>query len=77
MRQKRYWLVVSFDRKFDALTLENLAPASLGRMIPLPQQLAAGCGLGFRAEISQKDVLLEFLAENDIAYKCISIVNMY
>ena len=49
MRKKRDCIVISFDKTTDAMAMEKLCRAGgiPGRLIPLPTQISAGCGLSF------------------------------
>ena len=44
MRAKRPYIVLSFHATVEAMAWENIP----GRLIPLPRELSAGCGLAWR-----------------------------
>ena len=50
MRAKRPYIVLSFRATVDAMAWEKrcLAEHIPGRLIPLPRELSAGCGLAWR-----------------------------
>lgn len=50
MRVKRPYIVLSFNATVDAMAWEkHCAEAGIpGRLIPLPRELSAGCGLAWR-----------------------------
>ena len=50
MRAKRPYIVLSFRATVDAMAWEKrcLAEHVPGRLIPLPRELSAGCGLAWR-----------------------------
>ena len=50
MRVKRPYIVLSFRATVDAMAWEKrcLAEHIPGRLIPLPRELSAGCGLAWR-----------------------------
>ena len=50
MRAKRPYIVLSFRATVDAMAWEKhcLAERIPGRLIPLPRELSAGCGLAWR-----------------------------
>ncbi len=52
MRQSREFLVITFSETTDAMAAEKLfAEKGIpGRIIPIPRQLSAGCGLSFKTE---------------------------
>ena len=40
-----------------------------GRMIPVPREISAGCGLAWATVPTERDGMEEFLAEQKIAYE--------
>ena len=52
MRQSREFLVITFSETTHAMAAEKLfAEKGIpGRIIPIPRQLSAGCGLSFKTE---------------------------
>lgn len=50
MRNKRTYQVLSFRTTAEAMTWEKhcLAAGIPGRLIPLPREISAGCGLAWR-----------------------------
>ncbi|MBQ7077899.1 MAG: DUF3343 domain-containing protein [Lachnospiraceae bacterium] len=70
MREKKLQLVISFESTANAMAverfcLENDLP---GRLIPVPKEITAGCGLAWKADVSKKDELVKAFEENDIIY---------
>ena len=59
MREKKPALVIAFETTSQALAAEALFTSSglPGRMIPLPSNLSAGCGLAWKAEPEQRETL--------------------
>ena len=68
--EKKLVSVFTFDSTTYAINMEKEAKANNipGRLIPLPGQIAAGCGLAWMSEISDKDKIIEFTKENNISY---------
>lgn len=68
MREKRLYLVITFHTTSAAMAMEALCTerALPGRLIPVPREITAGCGMAFRAEVEQEQSLLEAAAEADI-----------
>ncbi len=66
MRVKRSYIVLSFDVPVDAMAWEkHCAEAGIpGRLIPLPRELSAGCGLAWRMLPEEWD-LWEKRLQND------------
>ena len=67
MREKRLYLVITFHTTSAAMAMESLcAEKGLpGRLIPVPREITAGCGMAFRAEV-QEQSLLEAAGAADI-----------
>ena len=40
----------------------------LGKIISIPSEISAGCGMSWESEINFKDNLINILKENDIEY---------
>ena len=78
-RQKKPALVVTFDTTSQAMAAEALfQDAGLpGRMIPIPSQITAGCGLAWKAEPEQRDALCGALENADIRYSACRILEMF
>jgi len=59
MREKKPALVIAFETTSQALAAEVLFTSSglPGRMIPLPSNLSAGCGLAWKSEPEQRETL--------------------
>ena len=68
MREKRLYLVITFHTTSAAMAMESLcAQKGLpGRLIPVPREITAGCGMAFRAEIEQEQSLLDAAKAADI-----------
>ena len=68
--EEKKWLIVTFDSTTDAIRMEEEAKkAGLpGRIIPLPTQISAGCGLSWRTEPGGRDELESFMKERGIAH---------
>lgn len=50
MRVKKRYVILTFRTTTDAMALENACQAQglPGRMIPVPREITAGCGLAWR-----------------------------
>lgn len=79
MREKTLKPVVTFATTSDALAMESLAREHdiPGRIVPVPSQIDAGCGLAWCAEAGQKVDLLHSLSQHGIAYEGIYEVMLY
>ena len=78
-RQKKPALVITFHATSQAMAAEELfRRAGLpGRMIPVPSQIAAGCGLAWKAEPEQRDALCGALERSDIRYSACRVLEMF
>lgn len=79
MRVKRPALVIAFDSTAQAIAAEELFQKNglPGRMIPIPAQVSAGCGLAWKAEPEQKQSLLDALSNAQQGYVVCTVVEMF
>ena len=70
MLQKKLCLVVTFDATAAAMAAEKycLARGVPGRLIPVPREITAGCGLAWKAEADQEEAVTAALEAAGIAY---------
>lgn len=70
MLQKKLCLVVTFDATAAAMAAEKycLARGVPGRLIPVPREITAGCGLAWKAEVGQEEAVTAALEASGIAY---------
>lgn len=71
MRKKEWKLIVAFHTTADAIAFEKSCKESNkdGRMIPVPRELSAGCGLAWCAVPEVKEELERFSAEKGLSYE--------
>lgn len=74
MRKKELRAVVSFRTTTQALEMEEAGKEAglLGRLIPIPLQLTADCGLAWSEPIQNKERLLELLEERQLACEAVT-----
>ena len=79
MRTKTLKPVITFASTADAMHMEACARQCgiPGRIIPVPSEIDAGCGLAWCAEASQKQQLLDGLSKHDIAHESMFDVMLY
>lgn len=77
-RVKRPALVVTFPTTAAAMSCEELCQARglPGRMIPVPGEISAGCGLSWKAAPEDRETLEAALAAADIAVEAFSVIEM-
>ena len=59
MREKKLWLVITFHTTAAAIAMEKLCRAQdlPGRLIPVPRELTADCGMAWRAGVEDRAAL--------------------
>ena len=70
MLQKKLCLVVTFDATAAAMAAEKycLERGVPGRLIPVPREITAGCGLAWKAEVGQEEAVTAALEAAGITY---------
>ena len=70
MISKKLSLVISFKKTTDSIAFEEhcLKNGIAGRLIPLPKEISAGCGLAWKCEVSQEDEMKKVMA--DLKIEC-------
>lgn len=70
MLEKKLCLVVSFNKTTDAMAVEDycLKNNIEGRLIPLPKEISAGCGLAWKCKIDEKARFVKVLQDINIEY---------
>lgn len=70
MLKKKLCLVVTFDATAAAMAAEKycLERGVPGRLIPVPREITAGCGLAWKAEVDQEEAVTAALEAAGIAY---------
>ena len=65
MLKKKPTLIITFSTTTQAMAMEKFcAQQNLpGRMIPVPREITAGCGLSWKARPEKKDLLISALTE--------------
>lgn len=68
MRKKELKLIVTFHTTADAMAMEKVCRANEvpGRLIPVPREISAGCGLAWCALPDQRDGIVKVMGENGI-----------
>ena len=68
MRPKEKRLIASFYTTHDAMAFEEycLGKRAAGRLIPLPREISAGCGLAWSAPPDDEDGLRELFSASGV-----------
>ena len=79
IRQKTPHVVIAFDTTSDVMAVEEAAKTHgiPGRIIPVPTEVDAGCGMSWAAPINEHDALIAALQEHGLAYSSVHEVNLY
>lgn len=79
IREKRKQLVISFSDTTAPLRLDVLAQKEPvpGRTIPLPSEISAGCGMAWKAELSDREGLILLMKEKNIRWEAIYELDLY
>ena len=78
LRKKVLKLVVAFGTTADAMAMEKLCKENHveGRLIPIPREISAGCGLAWCAPMEQQAELEAFMQKSDLRcqgiYRCMA-----
>lgn len=70
MLEKKLCLVISFNKTVDAMSVEDYCIKNnvSGRLIPLPKEISAGCGLAWKCELDKKEEMIKVLEIINIKY---------
>lgn len=63
MRKKELKLIVTFHTTADAMAMEKCCKEHQvpGRLIPVPREISAGCGLSWCAELGAREAVVEVM----------------
>ena len=66
MRQKETKLIITFSATTQAMAFEDVCKqnGAPGRLIPVPREITAGCGLAWCADPSEREALVKLLRES-------------
>ena len=78
MRVKAPALIIAFKNVTEALAVERFCQErSLpGRIIPVPREVTAGCGLAWKAAPGDREALIDALDGAGLTYEGVFIVNL-
>ena len=70
MRAKKPTLVITFATTTQAMAMEKFCQTQglPGRLIPVPREITAGCGLSWKAQPQDKESLLEAMAAAEMKW---------
>lgn len=79
MREKRPALVITFPTTAAVMDCEALCAADglPGRTIPVPGEVAAGCGLAWKAAPADEGMFRRVLAAAGIPFERMTVIDMW
>ena len=79
MREKKPALILTFSTTTEAMAMEQFcAQGQLpGRLIPVPREISAGCGLAWKAPVEEKERLLQAMEEAGLRLQETHIVELW
>lgn len=79
MRKKTKQLVITFSTTTAAMAMEKRAQEMgiSGRLIPLPSEISAGCGLSWKTKPEEKEKILVFLEEEKLKWEAMYELELY
>ena len=79
MRKKTKQLVITFSTTTAAMAMEKRAQEMgiSGRLIPLPSEISAGCGLSWKTKPEEKEKMLVFLEEEKLKWEARYELELY
>ena len=71
MLKKKLSLILTFATTTQAMAVEAFCHGEglPGRLIPVPREITAGCGLSWKALPEDKDLLLESLSQGGLVWQ--------
>ena len=78
MLKKEEKLIITFHTTADAMAMEKMCRKKElpGRLIPVPREISAGCGLSWAAPPSEREVFETALEQAGIAYEQIQVLSI-
>ena len=78
MLKKKPTLIITFATTTQAMAMETFcAKQGLpGRLIPVPREITAGCGLSWKADPADKDALESALTQHDMKWQEMHIIEI-
>lgn len=76
MRQKKEQLIITFSTTSEAMRMEKycLDHGIKGRLIPLPAEISAGCGLAWKTEPKEEETLKQELISVGMGWETMQIL---
>ncbi|MCI8813726.1 MAG: DUF3343 domain-containing protein [Lachnospiraceae bacterium] len=71
MREKKKYMVISFHSTTEAMSFEKqcIGNGIPGRLIPIPREITAGCGLAWRIPVEEYPLCRQAIQERRMEYQ--------
>ena len=78
MRQKKPTLVITFATTTQAMAVEKFCLSNNlpGRIIPVPREITAGCGLSWKAAPEDKELLEAELQKSGLGWQEMHVIEI-
>ena len=78
MRQKKPTLIITFATTTQAMAMESFCTRENlpGRLIPVPREITAGCGLSWKAKPEEQQMLTEKLMEAGMVWQQMAVIEI-
>ena len=78
MRQKKPTLVITFATTTQAMAMEKFCQTQglPGRLIPVPREITAGCGLSWKAAPEDQESLTAGLTESGLGWQEMYVIEI-
>lgn len=79
MRQKKPTLFFSFSATEGAMAAESTCRKHgvPGRLVPVPREITAGCGLAWMSDPEQKDRILDFFRQQNLSWEGCHVLDFF
>ena len=78
MRQKKPTLIITFATTTQAMAMEKFCAENglPGRIIPVPREITAGCGLSWKAKPEEQQLLMDKLTEAGMVWQQMAVIEI-
>lgn len=78
LKEKGLYTVVTFPNTTSTLAMEDACKAASipGSIIPVPNQISAGCGFAWRADAGARERIEGFLAERGLTFSQVYTIEL-
>lgn len=79
MREKKPFLIITFSATADAMAMEKYCMEHQfpGRLIPIPREIHAGCGLAWKTEPDGTERFRQILSEAGLRCEAMKILELW